>query len=477
MKVRTPIIEALRAHQAQSPYSFHVPGHKNGTLVPEALSEFESVLPYDLTELSGLDDLHDPAGPIAEAERLCADLYNASKTCFLVGGSTSGNLAMIYGVCGQGDLILVQRNCHKSVIHALELSGARVVFLRPEYDKTTGHPVGVAEETMSAALEKHPQAKAVVLTYPNYWGVALDPTNVIMKAREAGVAVLVDEAHGAHFVLGAPFPPSALRLGADIVVQSTHKMLPALTMGAWLHFGTHVSKRVVQRVNRALSMFQSSSPSYLLLASLDAARAFLEEEKRGTSTLALQEVARVSKILNQHPKLEVVTSQRALYQNDPLKVTIKTNHPQSGVWLARELERIGLWAEMTDSEHVLLVFGFGKTISSDELREKLTRVHWPEKKVAPPRELQEGKEPVVSEIVRIKRDPEFTERVPLKEAVGRVSGEAVIPYPPGVPLLYQGEVIGWGVMEQLQQLLKAGVRFQGVDPSAGLCVQVVEGKT
>src|SRR5699024_10017786 len=168
---KTPILQTLIAFQEQDPISLHVPGHKNGTIFPEDMhSYFESVLPLDMTELPGLDDLHAPKEMIREAETLAADFFQSDHTFFLVGGSTSGNLAMLLATCSPGDYVIVQRNCHKSIMNGLELRGAHPIFIAPDYDITEGRYLAPGITTLQSALTKYPSAKAVVLTYPDYFG-------------------------------------------------------------------------------------------------------------------------------------------------------------------------------------------------------------------------------------------------------------------------------------------------------------------
>lgn len=473
--IRTPIIDALKKHQRQHPLSFHVPGHKNGDVSPIFLNEFKEILSYDVTELEGLDDLHDPSGPIAESQQLCAQLYGAQETHFLVGGSTSGNLAMIYGLCNAGDVVLVQRNCHQSVLNGLRLARAKVVFLQPAFDQVTSHPVGLSTSVLKKAISQYPEAKVLLLTYPNYWGQTCDQTNVIRYAKEKGLLVLCDEAHGPHFVVGDErCPESTFALGADVVVQSAHKMLPALTMAAWMHVQKSVS--VVQRtkLKAALTMLQSSSPSYLLLASLDGARAFLESDGKRAYYEAVCTVEKVKQQFLCHDGCQVVTSMKQGYLNDPLKVTIKTNISQSGVVLAQELAKAGIWSEMADQDHVLLVFGLGQKIDEELLGKRLQQVIWTGKNNQSFRPFIAGTVSAVSELIDMKKYVGCTVKVSLDYAQGRIIEQPVTPYPPGVPLLYPGEYVTAAMIKQLKQLMKAGVRFQGHHPQDGLWVREVE---
>lgn len=267
---RMPLYEALIEFKERGPLSFHVPGHKNGLNFPqEAIREFKGILSIDVTELAGLDDLHSPFECIDEAQQLLAEVYNTKRSYFLINGSTVGNLAMILSCCGEHDIVLVQRNCHKSIINGLKLAGANPI-LDPWIDEAYNVPVGVRNEIIKNAIGKYPNAKALILTHPNYYGMGMDLEASIAFAHAHKIPVLVDEAHGAHLCLGEPFPKSALTYGADIVVHSAHKTLPAMTMGSYLHINSHLVDE--DKVTTYLSMLQSSSPSYPIMASLDIAR-------------------------------------------------------------------------------------------------------------------------------------------------------------------------------------------------------------
>jgi len=236
----TPLYSALSKHKNQNPISFHVPGHKNGALFPEIASkDFDHILKLDVTELTGLDDLHDAEGVIAQAEELTADLYGVLHSSFLINGSTVGNIAMILGTCSKGDRVLVQRNSHKSIINGLQLAEVQPIFISPEYDDLIKVPTGVSFHSVKKGIEEYPDTKAIIVTYPNYYGHAIELRSILELAHERNIPVLVDEAHGAHFILEG-FPESAVTLGADIVIHSAHKTLPAMTMGSFLHFNSRI---------------------------------------------------------------------------------------------------------------------------------------------------------------------------------------------------------------------------------------------
>ena len=262
---KTPLFDQLMKHHEGNPISFHVPGHKYGQVFPEkGRNYFSDILKMDATEITGLDDLHSAEGVILEAEKLLADLYRTQRSFFLVNGSTVGNLAMTLSTIKEDEIVLVQRNSHKSIMNGIKLANARPVFISPEYDLDYRVAGGLSYESVKSALIQYPNARAIILTYPNYYGMTVDLKSIIDLAHAHNIPVLVDEAHGVHFIAGDYFPPSAVELGADIVVQSAHKTLPAMTMGAFLHYQSRlVSSSNLQFYLQAL---QSSSPSYPLMA-------------------------------------------------------------------------------------------------------------------------------------------------------------------------------------------------------------------
>lgn len=302
----TPLYTALMKHAHRNTYSFHVPGHHNGDVFfDEAKSVYQSLLSIDMTEITGLDDLHHPTGVIKEAQDLVSRLYGSQESFFLVNGTTAGNLAMILAVCEPGEPILIQRNCHKSVFHAVALAGAKPVYLAPEIDENIHVPAHVSLSVIEKALASYPNAKGLVLTNPTYYGHAADLTAAVKKAHSYGVPVLVDEAHGAHFVLGQPFPPSSLAMGADAVVQSAHKTLPAMTMGSYFHLNSTRIDR--DRLTYYVSSLQSSSPSYPIMASLDTARAYVQDiAEKGKLPVHMEHIEKIKRRFASISSIEII---------------------------------------------------------------------------------------------------------------------------------------------------------------------------
>lgn len=460
MKKERPIVEALQKFVSLAPQSLHVPGHKHGTL-SSLPNEIKGALTYDVTELTGLDDFHYPEEAIARAEELLAVTYNANQSFFLVNGSTVGNLAMIYGTCQRGDLVIVQRNAHKSVFHALQLVGAKPIYLAPEWDETTCTAGSITTEVLNEALNRYQEVKAVVLTYPTYYGVIsqqLGEQIAICHARK--IPVLVDEAHGAHFTSSTVFPMSALDLGADVVVQSAHKTLPAMTMASFLHIKSELVN--VEKINQYLRMLQSSSPSYLLLASLDDARQYVSTymESDGVYLMDMRQ-----QLIESLRSLSGLTIQEV---DDPLKLLLRVSR-YTGFQLKDAFEQQQLYVELADVEQVLVILPllkYGQSYSFAELRIRIKDALSELKKQQGKAIQQTNKKYEIAQVITSEYtfeeiDSSVKEWIPYMRAIGRVSANMLIPYPPGIPLFVPGEKITVAKLSELEELLAIGAAFQG----------------
>lgn len=433
-KHRKPIVEALQQFQQHDPISFHVPGHKNGML-STLPNSYKDALRFDMTELKTLDDLHYPEECIAEAQALLTNTYNADASFFLVNGSTIGNLAMIYATCKAGDVVLVQRNAHKSIFHGLELVGATAVLLAPQWDESTKTASYVALHTLKQAIAGYPNARAVIITSPTYYGViSPELEQFISYAHMQHIPVLVDEAHGAHFQAHAELPTSALQLGADVVVQSAHKTLNAMTMASFLHVRSDIIASTA--VAKYLRMLQSSSPSYMLLASLDDAHHFVATytdqdyaymmQQRETFIMALKDIQHVTPIA----------------VHDPLKLVIRIEG-YDGFTIKEALEQQYVFVELADNEQVLLVLPLLKKSQQyryDEAIEAITRAV--QALLLKPYTYKElpyyNYTAPVTEVLMTEATREL---VYFEAAINRKSAENIVPYPPGIPLLVRGECI------------------------------------
>jgi len=430
---------------------------------------------YDVTELSGLDDLHYPEEMILEAENLLADTYGAMKSFFLVGGSTVGNLAMIYATCNKGDTIIVQRNAHKSIFHAIELVGAKPIFVSPMWDERTLTATHVTYTDLKEAVEKYSEAKAVVLTYPTYYGVTSNEIQQqIAYCHEKGIPVLVDEAHGAHFHACTLFQPSALSLGADVVVQSAHKTLPAMTMASFMHVRSELID--ADKIHYYLRMLQSSSPSYVLLASLDDARYYVQTYMESDGAYIIEKRNQWIEALRSIGSLEVIEV------DDPLKLLLRVSG-YSGFQIQEALEAKHVYADLADMNQVLFILPLlkqGHTYPFAEIRVRI--------KEAVTMLLDTAKTDSITasqaayNFVQI-TEPIYTfneiaslnkEWLPYMRTMGRISASMIIPYPPGIPLLVPGERITVAKLSQLEELLAAGATFQGNHRLTEKMIQVIK---
>ncbi|MEH7335686.1 aminotransferase class I/II-fold pyridoxal phosphate-dependent enzyme [Neobacillus drentensis] len=454
-----PLYEALIKHIKQKPISFHVPGHKYGEV---SLSPFyQPILQLDATELTGLDDLHSPEDAILEAETLLADLFQVEKSYFLVNGSTVGNLAMIMAACTEDDTVLVQRNCHKSVLNALKLAKVNPIFLEPEYNLEWKVAAGITLEIAAKAISQYPNAKAIILTYPNYYGLATDVQEIIEQAHLHQIPVLVDEAHGAHFIIGQPFPASATQMGADIVVQSAHKTLPAMTMGSYLHFNSKLIEK--NKLKENLEMFQSSSPSYPIMASLDLARHYLAGYEQKDATFLLKEINRFKEDLAKIPQIKVLEFPN--HHGDCLKITLQSHCGLSGFQIQKKFEEHAIYTELADPYNVLLILPLLKQGQNYPLEETALKIKTILEDL-PNQEWKEDYQPAAGSIsglaIPYKEMSSLKEQdIHINKAVGHVCAETIIPYPPGIPLLIKGEKINAEKLIQLKTLLESGARFQG----------------
>ncbi|MCJ8015100.1 aminotransferase class I/II-fold pyridoxal phosphate-dependent enzyme [Paenibacillus sp. KQZ6P-2] len=510
-KEQSPLYEMLYQYKNSRQASFHVPGHKKGRAYAAwgGAGFLEQIMEADVTEIAGTDDLHHPEGVIRDAQLLAAECFGAEESFFLVGGSTSGNLAMILTVCTKpGDILLVQRNVHKSVLNGLMLAGARAVFLQPLLDETSGLLTAPSPETVSAALAAYPEAKGVLVTMPNYYGMGTELAPLAEACHRHHVPLLVDEAHGAHYGQHPRLPQSALASGADVVVQSTHKMLAALTMGAMLHVqGPRINRGLLRQ---RLAMVQSSSPSYPVMGSLDLARRLLHVQGAEAFTAGLAAVDGLKRGLAELPRFGLLQPQgqqrgeaageapAAYTTQDPFKVVIYDRTGiLSGYELQHRLEAFGCIPEMSDDRYVVLLYSLGSTeedtchllealshISVEKAEaQSLPSFHGSEG-ILPDQFIAEGpiaKNPFVefstwnnspknsfSEPVAFSLTPmelDEVEAIPLPVCSGRTAAEMIIPYPPGIPLLYPGEQITDGAAARLKRLAQAGAKCQGAqDP-------------
>lgn len=467
-------------------YPFHMPGHKRRAL------PFPNPYTIDITEIDGFDNLHHAEGLIREAEERAAKLYGADRSYYLVNGSTCGLLAAICAAARRGDKVLAARNCHKAVYHAISMQGLAAEFLYPAI--TRGDLQGqITAAQVEEALTKHPDIAVVILTSPTYEGIVSDVAAIAACCHAHGAALIVDEAHGAHFGFGAGFPENAVRLGADAVIMSLHKTLPSFTQTALLHCnGTRIDPG---RVARYLGVYETSSPSYLFMAGMDAcidlireqgAELFAEYRRRldafyrDTADLAQLHVMRREDLCKEEA-----------YDWDDSKLIIYAG-AMGGEELHQELlGHYHLQMEMVSADYVL---GMTSLMDTDEgMRRLVTALHEIDEKnrrMAEPHETAEENGRLNAALCETNEkngrlnaaEAGFTARmyrenprrmqiyqaldlpyreVPLDEAVGKMAADYVYLYPPGIPLIVPGEVITEEFIRHIRECRERKLNVEG----------------
>ncbi len=468
---RMPFVEALENYKNEKYRAFHTPGHKLGQGAPLMLKEWMgTALPYDLGLMYALDDLHEPEGYLAEAQQLAAKLYGSDHTFFSINGTTSLIETMIISAVMEGDEILIPREAHRSVNSGLILSGAMPVYMESNYNNKWGITEGVTPSQFKALLEKHPMAKAVLFVYPNYYGVGIHLKELIALAHERGLIVLIDEAHGPHFPFSDDLPEEALKLGADMVAQSTHKLLGSLTQTSMLHVqGRRVD---IQRVKQVYQMLQSTSPNYILLASLDMARQQMAIEGKGLMDKVIDLAKQLRQMLSRLPGIAVleeadipVIEGKAL-PFDPTKILVDVSGLGiTGLEAEEQLRRNKIEVELVHGNHVLLLLTIGDT--EDSIHAVLSAIQHISDTFAETASGEQNKNSLLAlpnpDVVLSPREA-FRRRkirIPLAEAKGAVSGESISYYPPGIPCLVMGERITEEVIAYLKHRKELGYMPNG----------------
>ncbi len=481
---RAPLLEAIAAAQRLQVTSFHMPGHKfDPGLLPDVAALWGAgVITGDLVEcIPDIDYLHAPAGVLAEAQQLAAAAVGAAHTFIFVNGATAGNQAMLLATAADGETVIVPRAAHRSVYAGLILSGARPAYVPPSYHPEVGTPLAVEAQAVAHCLAAHPEAVAIHLTAPNYYGYVSDVAAIAALAHAHGRPLLVDEAHGAHFAFHPDLPASAVSAGADLVVQSPHKTLGALTQAAWLHLsGPRID---TPRLRHALGLLQSSSPSVLLTGSLDAARrlAVTPGRARLTRVLALAHAARTA--IRAIPGLwchgAELVGEHGIAGYDPTKLVIRVSAAGlSGTAFAAALwARFRLTVEFADPQHLICSI----TLADDEARVAglLTALRAVAEAGAGPEDTPPPAAPPPPPLPEVVLTPrEALSRparpIPLAEAAGAVGAEQVIPYPPGIPLLMPGERITREMIDYLRFLLALKIKLVGPQDPALRTVRILE---
>ncbi len=476
---KTPYFQALLEYVDAGVIPFHTPGHKQGIGMDRGFREFvgDNICAIDLTPMPGIDDLLQPTESLLEAQQLAAEAYGADRSYFLINGSTSGNQCMMMTALNPGEKIAVPRNSHKSMLGGMVMSGAHPVYMQPIVDEALHMDHCVTPETVAQTIEEHPDLKAVYVVSPTYYGVAADLEAIERIVHGAGKLLLVDEAWGPHFHFHPALPLSATAAGADLCINSTHKMLSAFSQCAMLH---QTGPRVrVDRLEAVLKMFLSTSPNLPMVASLDVARKQMAVDGPAllSKTIELAEETRrkLNAIEGVYCFGEELQGQPGVFDLDPTKVTITVKDLGYTGYEASEIlrRRYNVQVELADLFNVVALFTIGTSQSAaDRLVEGVSELAREDRAIdifSPSgvleRRMKTGtyKLPKIPTMRMLPREAFLadTEFVNFKSSKGRICAETISPYPPGIPVISPGEEITPEIIDYLMLELKAGVRMQG----------------
>ena len=475
---RAPIYEALQKFRQMRVVPFDVPGHKRGRGNPE-LTEFlgEKCVGIDVNSMKPLDNLCHPVSVIREAEILAADAFGAAHAFLMVGGTTSSVQTMVLSTCKRGDKIILPRNVHRSVINALVLCGAIPVYVNPEVDHRLGISLGMKREQVAKAISENPDAVAVLVNNPTYYGVCSDLKAIVKMAHDAGMYCLADEAHGTHFYFGQGMPVSAMAAGADMASVSMHKSGGSLTQSSLLLTGPDVNPGYVRQI---INLTQTTSGSYLLMSSLDISRRNLalrgKEIFREVSSIAEYAREEINAVGGYYAFGSEIINGDSIFNFDATKLSVHTRD----IGLAG----IEVYDILRDEYDIQIEFGeFGNILAYLSIGDRPQEV---ERLVSALAEIRRryqkdpsglmNQEYMAPEVVKSPQDAFYAPKksVPLRESVGCVCSEFVMCYPPGIPILAPGELITPAILDYIEYAKEKGCSMTGPEDAEILNLNVLE---
>lgn len=461
---RVPLIKGLKCYTEEKNARFHMPGHRNEEEIEELTYLKDNLFHFDVTEIEGTDNLHYPEDMIRASQMLLAEAMGSKESLYCVNGSTSSNYAMIFGLLKRNDEVLVQRNCHQSIYNAIALLDLEPRPLIPEFLKDYDLPSIVSLEELKRVHSLYPGAKAVILTSPTYHGTVADIPALSAYCKEKGLYLLVDEAHGAHFPFSSLLPESSISSGAYASSVSFHKTLPAMTQSSVLNLSDLLTEKERLRIRHYHRVFQSSSPSYPLLCSMEMARYYMEEHGERLYEELLERIRELKEALLSIPGVRVLSEKESrIFDGTRLVV----NTPISGVFMDEILRRKHkIQCEMTEGRNLIFILTpFDHKEDLMRIAHAIREIHdqykkeWTVKRDTPP-SVQGG---INYPLVRKYKESDVLfmedEEIKIIDACDRVSSEKIVPYPPGIPLILPGEEISAEVIKTYLHLLSQGANI------------------
>lgn len=475
---QAPIYEALQTFRQMRVVPFDVPGHKHGRGNPE-LTAFlgEKCVNIDVNSMKPLDNLCHPISVIREAEILAADAFGAAHAFLMVGGTTSSVQSMILSTCKRGDKIILPRNVHRSVINALVLCGAIPVYVNPEVDHRLGISLGMQREQVAKAIRENPDAVAVLVNNPTYYGICSDLKAIVKMAHDAGMYCLADEAHGTHFYFGVGMPVSAMEAGADMSAVSMHKSGGSLTQSSLLLIGPNVNPGHVRQI---INLTQTTSGSYLLMSSLDISRRnlALRGKEVFAKVIAMAEYAReeINEIGGYYAFGRELINGNSIFDFDPTKLSVHTRDiGLAGIEVYDILrDEYDIQIEFGDIGNILAYLSIGDR--SQELERLVSALAEISRRYQTDGSGLLSQEYIDPEVVLSPQEAFYAKKksIPLKDSIGCVCSEFVMCYPPGIPILAPGERITEEIMNYIEFAKAKGCSMTGPEDPEILMINVLQ---
>lgn len=479
LQQKAPIHEALQRHKLNRVVPFDVPGHKGGRGNKE-LTDFlgDKCLKVDVNSMKPLDNLTHPVSVIKEAEEIAADAFGAKAAFFIVNGTTASVQGMVMSVCKAGDKIIMPRNVHRSAINALVVCGAVPVYVNPGVNKNLGIPLGMSVADVEKAIEENPDAKAILVNNPTYYGICSNLREIVRIAHQHNMKVLVDEAHGTHFYFGENMPVSAMAAGADMAAVSMHKTGGSLTQSSFLLCGEGVNPNYVRQV---INLTQTTSGSYLLMVSLDIARKNLSLNGKEIfkKTVELAEYARgeINKLGGYYAFAQEIIDGDTTYDFDPTKLSVHTREVGlAGVEVYDLLrDEYGIQVEFGDISNFLAIVSAGdREFEIERLIASLSEI----KRLYGKDDISGmlDHEYINPDVAMVPQKAFYSTKrsLPIKNSIGEICGEFVMCYPPGIPILAPGERITAEVIQYIQYAREKGSFLTGTQDLNVENINVVE---
>ncbi|MGL5633924.1 MAG: aminotransferase class I/II-fold pyridoxal phosphate-dependent enzyme [Sarcina sp.] len=468
-----PIIKVINDYMKEDIVPFSMPGHKySRAFYDDEIANI--ILKGDITEFDGVDNLHKPEGVIKESLSKLSKLYKSEQSYFLVNGSTSGNMIMIFSAFNEGEKIIVERNCHRSIMNAIILRKLNPIFVNNIIDEKLKAPIGINYDELKEILSKYDDVKGIVLTYPYYYGIGVGVEKIVNLCKEKNLYVLVDSAHGAHFGFNDKLPKSIQDMDVDISVMSAHKTLPSFTQTAYLNVN---NKKLIQNVEFYKGVFLSTSPSYMFMMSLEYSRYFLDKRAKNEYDKLFSRIKTFKENIKDLEYVKLVDRDffdldESELELDLSRIVLNLNSGLSGHKLLEYLRTKQIQSEMSDEKNVILI---PSPFNINEDFERLTKALLDCDIEILKEEEKDFYLSVLPTRVMIPSEVFNKEKiyVNIDNAVGRVAGDNIIPYPPGVPLLIMGELIEEKHIELLNRHLHNDVTVIGIERDKILVVKDV----